>query len=130
MKNPKPREEREREVAKLSAEVKSLGIPEQDMQPLFAIMDRFATQGESYSGVVKLPQFNLAFVVKLSLQAQVHSDMRLTSLATLGARAPVPGKRKLPKPTKAQAAKAEAAAAAKTATTLPPPPAAAADSAP
>lgn len=113
MKNAKPREEREREVAKLSTEVKSLGIPEEDMQPLFAILERFATHGESYSGVVKLPQFNLAFVVKLSLQAQVHSDMRLTSLAGLGPRAPVPGKRKLPKPTKAQAAKAEAAAAAK-----------------
>jgi hypothetical protein len=118
MKAPKTREEREREVAKLSEEVKSLGIPEDDMQPLFDVLDRFATEGEGYSGVVKLPQFNLAFVVKLSLQAHVHSGMRLTSLSALGARPAPSGKRQLPKPTKSQQAaqeeKAKAAADART----------------
>jgi hypothetical protein len=83
------------------------------MQPLFDVLDRFAEHGEGYSGVVKLSQFNLAFVVKLSLQAHVHSDMRLTSLKGLGAPpGTVPGKRKLPKPTKSQAAAAQAKVAA------------------
>jgi hypothetical protein len=120
MKDPKPREEREREAAKLSTEVKSLGIPEDDMQPLFALLDRFAVHGEGYSGVVKLPQFNLAFVVKLSLQAHVHSGMRLTSLSGLAPSAPAPGKRKLPKPTKSQAATAQAKAAAAAQAPAPP----------
>lgn len=122
MKNRKPDEELEREVAKLSAEVGALGLPEADLAPLYKLLEDFR-KGTSYSGVLKLPQFNLAFVVKLSLQAHVHSGMRLTSLNPAPRGSAVTGAKTPKKPTKAAAAAASAAAAAAAAKSASAPPA-------
>lgn len=75
----KSQDQRDAEAAKLESELRGVGIPEADLQPVFDLLNEFR-RGHGFSGVVKLPQFNLAVVVKLSVSAHVHSDMRITAL--------------------------------------------------
>ncbi len=79
MKHPKTPAQRAAEATRLEAEVRALGLPEQDLDPLLGILQDYRN-GQGYSTILKMPHLNLAFVVKLSLQAHIQNGIRVTAL--------------------------------------------------
>ncbi len=89
MKHARTPAQRAAEAAKLESDIRALGLPEQDLDPVLGILQDYRN-GQGYSGTVKLPHLNLAFVVKLSLQAHIDNGVRLTALVPVPRRAHVP----------------------------------------
>ena len=81
MKHPKTPETRAAEVAHLDAQLAGLGMPEECLNPVRALLRDFGTTGQGFSGALKVEGTPLVFQCLLSAQAHITSTIRVTSSA-------------------------------------------------
>lgn len=79
-KHPKTPEARQAEVAQLTQQLRSVGLPDELTQPIVDAMQDFAGTGQGFSQTVKVPEAKVALVCLLSNQAHITSSIRITRL--------------------------------------------------
>ena len=79
MKHPKSPDARRAEAEHLGEQLTGLGMPEECLESVRALLVDFATTGQGFSGALRVDGTQLVFQCLLSAQAHITSSIRLTS---------------------------------------------------
>lgn len=77
-KHPKSREARELEVAHLTSQLDSVGLPDEVTEPVRLALRDFASTGQGYTHTHKVEGTRIAMVCLFSAQAHITSHIRIT----------------------------------------------------
>lgn len=79
MKHPKTPEARAAEAAHLDAQLAGLGMPEECLTPVRALLRDFEGTGQGFSGALKIDGTPLVLRCLFSAQEHITSSIRVTS---------------------------------------------------